>query len=169
MKEIWKDIPGYEGLYQASTDGRIRSINYSKIILRKNLQPNGYEAVTLYKNKIKKFFLVHRLIAMTFIPNSKGKPAINHKDEIRHHNSVDNLEWVTNKENQNYGHCMYNMAVAQGKTIFQYTQEGKLIRSFYSGGEAQRVTGINRYHISAVVHGKRKTAGGYVWRNTLDV
>ena len=169
MKEVWKDVPGYEGLYQASTYGRIRSINYSKIILKKNLQPSGYEAVTLYKNKIKKFYSVHRLIAMTFIPNPKSKQAVNHKDEIRNHNSVSNLEWVTNKENQNYGHCMHNMAVSQGKPVSQYSQEGKLIRTFYSGGAAQRVTGINRYHISAVIHGKRKTEGGYVWRSASNV
>lgn len=169
MKEVWKDIPGYEGLYQASTLGRIKSVNYSRKILKINLQPSGYEAVTLYKNKLKKFCLVHRLIAITFIPNPKNKPAVNHKDEIKNHNMVTNLEWVTNKENQNYGHCIYNMAVSQGKAIAQYTKNDELIRIYYSGGEAQKVTGINRYHISAVVHGKRKTAGGYIWKSVSNV
>lgn len=169
MMETWKDIPGYEGLYQASTLGRIRSVYCSGKILKNNLQPNGYEAVTLYKNKIKKFCLVHRLIAITFVPNPKNKPAVNHKDEVRNHNIATNLEWVTNKENQNYGHCMHNVAVCQGKPLAQYTKDGELVRIYYPGGEAQKVTGISRYHISAVIHGKRKTAGGYIWRRTLNV
>lgn len=164
MKEVWKDIPGYEGLYQASTFGRIKSLTKYKKVLTNYLQPNGYEAVQLYKNKTRRFCLVHRLVAKTFIPNPLKKPAVNHKDEIRNHNNVQNLEWVTNSENQNYGHCIERMAKSQGKPVCQYDLKGNYINTFYSGGDAERQTGINRYHISNVIHGRRKTAGGFNWK-----
>ena len=108
MGEIWKDIPGYEGLYQVSNLGNVKSLFRYRRKLSIQTQPNGYKAVVLYKNGNKKFKLVHRLVAEAFIPNPYKKPAVNHLDENRGNNVVSNLEWVTNKENQNYGNCMLN-------------------------------------------------------------
>lgn len=111
--EEWKDIPNYEGLYQASTYGRIKSLkrfryNHSKkqIAEERILKPgvvNGYLRVSLWKDNKFKNYLVHRLIAMTFIPNPNNYKCINHKDETRKNNKVNNLEWCTHKYNNNYG------------------------------------------------------------------
>lgn len=164
MKEIWRDIPGYEGLYQASNMGNIKSLFRYKKQLKAHTQPTGYKSVTLYKNHKKYFKLVHRLIAQTFIPNPDNKPAVNHLDENKANNKVSNLEWVTNKENQNYGHCMLKMAKKQGKPLIQYSLDGEKIDEFYSGGDAESKTGISRYKISLVANDIRHQAGGFLWR-----
>lgn len=113
MEEIWKDIPGYEGLYQASTYGRIKSLrryrfnhNKKQIVEERILKPgvvNGYLRVALWKDAKQKNILVHRLIALTFISNPNNYKEINHKDETRQNNHVDNLEWCSHKYNNNYG------------------------------------------------------------------
>lgn len=117
MKEVWKDIPNYEGLYQASNYGKIKSFDkvvrtlnqYGKestrIIKGKILIPSGkkYLKVALFKNNKRKYYSVHRLIAITFIPNPNKLPQVNHIDENKHNNKVDNLEWCTSKYNCNYG------------------------------------------------------------------
>ena len=164
MGEIWKDIPGYEGLYQVSNLGNVKSLFRYRRKLSIQTQPNGYKGVVLYKNGNKKFKLVHRLVAEAFIPNPYKKPAVNHLDENRGNNVVSNLEWVTNKENQNYGNCMLNMAKKQGKPLIQYSANRDKIAEFYSGGDAERKTGVSRYKISLVANGLRNTAGGFVWR-----
>lgn len=182
---VWKDIPGYEGLYQASTDGRIRSTFRYKKVLKPNKQKNGYYSVQLFKNKIGKRILLHRLIALTFIENPYNKAQVNHKDENKQNNCVDNLEWTTAKENMNYGtrtkrqvsKIDYNtnnrklIARENGKrvskSVSQYSKTGELINVFDSGKDASRATGINHSHILECCAGKRyKTVGGYVWKYT---
>ena len=115
MVEIWKDIEGYEGLYEVSSYGRVRSLGqfvnhnfggnaYRKgRLLKPGLGSRGYLSVTLCKNGIRKIYTVHRLVAQAFIPNINNLPIINHKDEDRTNNSVDNLEWCDYKYNVNYG------------------------------------------------------------------
>ena len=115
MEEIWKDIEGYEGLYEVSSYGRVRSLgqfvnhNYGGDayrkgrILKPGLGSKKYLSVTLSKNGIQKQYSVHRLVAQAFIPNINNLPIINHKDEDRTNNSVDNLEWCDYKYNVNYG------------------------------------------------------------------
>lgn len=115
MEEIWKDIKGYEGLYQVSNLGNIKSLerttsipNTKRIEKEKNLKlgkRNGYFIATLNKQNKRKSFQVHRLVAEAFIPNNKQKPFINHKDFNPLNNNVDNLEWVTQKENVNWSIC----------------------------------------------------------------
>ncbi len=108
--EEWKSIPGYEGLYEVSSYGRVKSLErcdrFNHKIVSKLLKPgkdkNGYFMVCLYKNKTHKFYLIHRLVAQSFIPNPDDLPQVNHKDEDKTNNRVDNLEWCTQQYNLNY-------------------------------------------------------------------
>ena len=104
--EVWKDIPDYEGLYQVSNLGRIKSLNFNKTGKEKIMKPrtgNRYYMTALWKNGIRKDYLLHRIVAETFIPNPENKPFINHKDENCFNNSINNLMWCTHKENMNWG------------------------------------------------------------------
>lgn len=178
MDEIWKDIPGYEGLYQASNLGRIKSLD--RVIMRKNgfpqtwkgrilkpkHYPNGYLFVNLHTSQKAFDFLVHRAVAITFIPNPNKYPNINHKDENKENNSINNLEWCTQKYNLNYGNCKEKQKeskIQRGyiKTIYQYSLDGNLIASYESCSEATRKTGIN--NLSAACLGKYTQAGGFLW------
>ena len=120
IKEIWKPIPGFEGYYEASNLGRIRSINEINVFVRKDgkeirrkhnckiLKPifdgkKFYLQVSLSKNGVSKRYLIHRLIAKTFIDNPLNLPEVNHKDEDKTNNCVSNLEWCDHKYNNNYG------------------------------------------------------------------
>ena len=115
MKEIWKDIKDFEGLYQVSNFGRVRSLSrlvnsrngkrtaQGKILFQNTYPNTGYKHVTLSKHSKCKRYSVHRLVAETFIPNPDNLPCVNHKDETRTNNRVDNLEWCTYKYNSNYG------------------------------------------------------------------
>lgn len=102
MNEIFKDVKGYEGLYEVSNYGNVRSL-YTNKILKPATKKRGYQYVNLYKNKKGKMYQVHRLVAESFIPNTNNLPIINHKDENSQNNNVDNLEWCTYKYNSNYG------------------------------------------------------------------
>ena len=104
MKEIWKDIQGYEGLYQVSNLGRIKRVWCKPKILTPKPNKKGYLRIYFYKGKNKKFLRVHRLVAQAFIPNPENKPQINHIDGNKSNNCVSNLEWVTNDEN--YKHAL---------------------------------------------------------------
>lgn len=99
MTEIWKDIKGYEGLYSVSNRGRIKN---AKRILKPSNNGNGYMLIGLRKRGKRKNFYIHRLVALAFIENPENKPVINHKDYNRKNNDVNNLEWITVKENVNY-------------------------------------------------------------------
>lgn len=113
LGEEWKDIKGYEGLYQVSNLGRVRSLSrYVKHrtiyilkgkLLKQRTRGKGYLAVTLCKNSKLKHYYVHRLVAEAFIPNPNNLPQVNHKDENKSNNCVDNLEWCDDKYNTNYG------------------------------------------------------------------
>ena len=98
MIEIWKDIPGYEGLYKASNTGKIYSIANKRELISKS--PAGYLYVGLRKDGFKKTVAVHRLIAKTFLPNPENKPEVHHKDHNAQNNRIDNLEWITPEENK---------------------------------------------------------------------
>ncbi len=102
MEEIWRPIEGYEGLYEISSYGRVKSLKNS-IILRPKKEPTGYLRCNLYLNKNVKTVSIHRLVAQAFIPNPDNLPEVNHKDEDKTNNKVDNLEWCDHKYNSNYG------------------------------------------------------------------
>ena len=123
--EEWKDIPGYEGLYQVSNTGKIKGLPrvtvQNQILQERILIPgvinNGYLQITLHKNGEHKNFLVHRLVANAFIPNPKNLPEVNHKDEDKTNCNSDNLEWCTRKYNINYGTHNQRSAESRRKKV----------------------------------------------------
>lgn len=123
--EEWKDIPGYEGLYQVSNTGKIKGLPrvtmQNQILKERILIPgvinNGYLQITLHKNGEHKNFLVHRLVANAFIPNPKNLPEVNHKDEDKANCNADNLEWCTRKYNLNYGTRNQRSAESRRKKV----------------------------------------------------
>lgn len=173
MEEVWKDIEGYEGLYQVSNKGNVKSLVNNKGVEReKLLKPvivNGYKKVNLCKNKTKKTYSIHRLVAQAFIENTNNYPCINHKDECKTNNVVENLEWCTHKYNTNYGSCIKRMSESQindtnkSKQVYQYSKEGELISVWESTSECGR-NGFERSSVSACCNGKLKTHKGYIWR-----
>lgn len=103
MTEIWKDIEGYEGKYQVSNFGQVKSMIGQEKVLHPKKHRNGHLQIGLHKDKKRKTMYIHRLVAQAFIPNPDNLPCVNHKDENPNNNNVDNLEWCTQKYNCNYG------------------------------------------------------------------
>lgn len=158
--EKWKDIPGYEGMYQAHPEGMIRNIK-TNIVLKQTLDNNGYLYVGLSGRKI----AVHRVIASTFLDNSNNFPIVNHKNEIKTDNRVINLEWCTYKYNFHYSKCWINDGPTGSKPVLQFTKSGNFVAEYESTMDAQRKTGIHNQSISACCLGKKyKSAGGYIWK-----
>lgn len=155
MKE-WKNIEGYEGLYQVSNLGRVKSIR-SNTILRPYDIGRGYLAVKLCKNGINKNHKLHRLVAEAFIPNPDNLPCVNHKDENKANNCVDNLEWCSYSYNNNYGD--------KNKPILQYTIDGEFVKEWKSLKEVAESFGVGHSNISCCCHKRYgfKTAYGYIW------
>ena len=161
MDEIWLDIEGYEGLYQISNKGRVKSLyNGSERILKSYDNGHGYLIVALTKESSLKFIMIHRLVAQAFIPNPENKPQVNHKDENKKNNCVDNLEWATAKENSNYGTRNERLS----RKILQYSKSGEFIREWKGSREVERVLDINNSHIIECCKGRYKSAGGFVWK-----
>lgn len=178
--EIWKDIPGYEGLYQVSNLGRVKSLGrilnngrgqYSikEAILKQNPNEKGYLMVCL-TDRGKKTHKVHRLVAQSFIKHPGGKCEVNHIDGSKLNNKACNLEWVTHRENMQHSFAKLNHKVLRGqeshlsKSVYQISLSDKLLNEFSSVGEASRKLGLGRANISACCNGRRTTAGGYKWK-----
>lgn len=170
-QEIWKDIKGYKGLYQVSNYGNIRSLgkhvngrNSKRFVKGKIIKlfddKDGYKIVNLYKKSKMKQFRIHRLVAIAFIPNPNNYPIINHKNEIKNDNKVENLEWCSNKYNCNYG--TRNDKIR--KRINQYDLQGNYIKSWDSIIQVERELNIFHSRIIEVCKGKRKQIGGYIWK-----
>lgn len=179
MNEVWKDVPGYEGIYQVSSIGNIKSLerrvntwNSYKIIkpmvLKTFLTKNGYRNVILRK----KNFSVHRLVAMAFIPNPENKPQVNHKNENKQDNRVENLEWVTAKENVNYGTCLVRRAKTQRNTKCQINNKktSKPVfcittqKEFLSISDACRFYGLDCSAVTKCCRRKIKHTHNLKWR-----
>lgn len=181
--EVWKEIKEYEGLYQVSTWGRVRSLDryvnsshnnkqfIKGIILKPRKSKNGYLKVDLCKEGKQKYFLVHRLVAQTFLKNPNNYLVVNHKDEDKSNNRVDNLEWCTHKYNSNYGTRNERMIKTQtnnlkySKKVYQYTLKGELVKIWPSVAECGR-NGFNKGHIASCCRGKHKTHKGFYWSYT---
>ena len=159
--EILKDIPRYEGHYQASNYGQIRSIKFGKHKprLQHNTQ-NFYKNIRLCKKNIFCTFLVHRLIAQTFIPNPENKPCVNHIDLNRINNYASNLEWITHKENTH--HAIKNgVNIGSKRKVFQYDKKMNLIAKYDSISQVAKEINVSASSIGGCCKGRRKTAGGY--------
>lgn len=168
-KEVWKDIKGYEGFYKASNLGHIFSVKRN-IILKGGINSDGYYTVMLFKNGIGKSYKVHRLIAETFIFNKKNLPQINHINGNKIDNRVENLEFVTSKENIKHA---WEHKLAKGKygkygnravKIIQLDLNNKEIKKYNSIMEAEKQTNISHTAISNCLKNLSKTSGGFKWK-----
>lgn len=168
-KEIWKDVVGYEGLYEVSNIGRVKSLNKNNygLIMSQYITKKGYFRLQLTKEKRQKKHLVHRLVAEAFIPNPHNYPEVNHKDEDKLNNKVENLEWCTTHYNVNYGTSIKKRSKIQSKPIIQFTLDGEYIREFDSIASAEKL-GFNSGGISMCCQGKYKHHKGYIWRYADD-
>lgn len=192
MKEFWRDIEEYEGMYRISNFGRVKSFYNGKEIIRKLCsRKNGYMAITLKKNNKSKSFLIHRLVAIAFILNPLGLPQVNHKDEDKVNNRVDNLEWCDAKYNMNYNDLHeritakidyknrkpidYSAEIFKinaikrakkfSKAVYQYDKNLNLIKRWNSTKECGR-NGFNQASVWQCCHRNHKQHKGYIWSYT---
>lgn len=180
QNEIWKDIPYYEGKYQVSNMGNVRNLDFHRTGRVQILKPGknkGYLRVQLWKDGKCRTAEVHRLVAQVFLENPNNLPQVNHINEIKTDNRLENLEWCDCKYNINYG--SHNQRVAEtlkgvyqseeskrkiSIPVAQCTREGELIAVFYGAKEAERQTGIYSSNIIKCCKGKLKSAGNYKWK-----
>lgn len=172
--EIFKDIQGYEGLYQVSNLGNVRNIISNKPI--KGYKNNeGYLNLRLYKDKNRKSFKIHRLVGFAFIPIIEGKLNINHINGIKNDNRVENLEWCNQSENVTHGYRVLNskggfknnpeyIKNKHSKSVTQYNLNNIPIKTWKSASEIERVLGFSRSCISDCCNNKIKTSAGYIWK-----
>ena len=173
--EIWKDYKDYEGLYQASNLGRMRSLDRwvksksgsVRLCKGKILKPfttkNGYLQVCLWKNGKVKTFYVHRLVAEAFLPNPNNLTEVNHKDENKLNNNAENLEWCDREYNCNFGTRNERDALTKSKPVLQYTMEGEFVKEWKSIRECGR-NGYDQGHVAACCQGKQKYHKGFIWK-----
>ena len=184
--EIWKDVENYEGFYQVSDLGRVKSLerdvffpngavhHVDEKILVPTLNRGGYSFVRLHKNRKTKNEYVHRLVAMAFIENPENKPQVNHKDEVKTNNAVDNLEWCEASYNANYGTRIERML--QNRKSYKLGNHPRakqvfcveLNKKFDCIASAGKELGVNISCIGSACRGEQKTAGGFHWRYAND-
>ena len=172
--QVWEDIPGYEGLYQVSNTGKVRSLGNNKSrktkILKQNTTKNGYKRVGLWKNGKRKPYYVHRLVAQVFLPNPNNLPEVNHIDENKQNNVVWNLEWCDREYNLNYGTRIerFSKNNPNAKAVLMFDLNGDFIQRFDCINDAVRFLGKNKGagHISACAKGKpgHESCYGYKWQ-----
>ena len=180
-KEEWRPVVGYEGLYEVSNTGQVRSLDKYDSLgvfwigkLLSKLKVGGYFMVKLRKDGIQKMCLIHRLVAQSFIPNPLNLPQVNHKDEDKTNNMVDNLEWCDAKYNMNYGtiNRRRGESLGYGKDnpysipIIQYDKNGEFIKEWDSTMDVERELHIQHSNITKCCKKQLhfKTAGGFIWR-----
>lgn len=177
---MWRQIEGYEGYYEVSDEGSVRSVdrfitdsNGNTRFLRGSIMKlseatrrdntNGYLVVNLHKNHKSSVIPVHVLVASAFIPNEQNKPTVNHKDGNKHNNRVSNLEWSSYSENNTHA-IETGLRKPRGTNVEQYTTSGEYVATYKSVTEAARKTGFSRGGISHCVNGRSSTSSGFVWK-----
>ena len=171
-EEVWRDVKGYEGLYQVSNMGRVKSLGrkdrFGRVIKERVLEPavthNGYLRVGLHVDGKRKMLRVHRLVCEAFHENPDNKSEVNHVNENKTDNRACNLEWSTRAENCNHGSRNERVAKALSKPVGQYTRDGELVKIWPSAIEVQRQAGFNHGYICETANGKRKKAYGFIWK-----
>ena len=156
--EVWKPIKGYEGLYEVSNLGNVKSLPRKSTcknerILKPCVDLKGYLEVVLSKNSKHKTYRIHRLVADTFIPNINNQPMVNHKDENKMNNQVSNLEWCDNKHNIRYSLSKQIVRIGKDGTSKVYDTMTDVVDD-----------GFRLAHVVSCCKGKRKTTGGYSWQ-----
>lgn len=170
-KEIWRDIPNYEG-YQISNLGRVKSLEridarghrLKEKILKPRIQPCGYYQVELYKNSIGKNYLIHRLTWLAFNGQIPENMQVNHINEIKADNRLENLNLMACKENTNYGTGIERSAKKRSKSVLQFDLNDNLIKEYPSTRQAERETGFDHRNIINCCKGKLKQVYGYKWK-----
>lgn len=179
IQENWLPIKGYEDLYEVSDQGNVRSIDrmifqqgrfqrYKGSVISPFKNNGGYLCVRISKDNKKKSFTVHRLVAEAFIPNPNNLPQINHKNEDKTCNSVENLEWCDCRYNLMYGTLPEKRKSRCCQTICMYDKHGRFVRSIRSARDAERELGISHSTILDCCKGKAYSAGGFIWRFKRD-
>lgn len=163
MQETWKPIAGYEGLYEVSDLGRVRSLNYKHTgevrVMEPTKEGSGYLQLRLCKNNKRKHFLVHRLVALAFIPNPNNLQQVNHLNEDKTDNRVMNLEWVSAKENCNHGTRNERLSIS----VVQLTLDYQFVKKWIGMREVERYEGFSSRNINKCCLHKRSTTAGYRW------
>ena len=189
MEEIWKDVVGYEGIYQVSNKGNVLSLNYgpkgpnhfidnSPRIMRQTISTCGYRQIMLYKDSNPKVKYVHRLVAEAFIQKEEGKQQVNHKDGNKLNNDADNLEWVSARRNTRHAIEMGLRPVNQtigkygsnnplSRPVDQYDLNGNLVRRWDSCTDAAEYYSTSKNSIRRCINGHRKTHRGFIWKYSL--
>ena len=167
--EIWKDVVGYEQFYQVSNLGNVRR-KKDKFVYKPRTFTNGYKNVLLYKDGKwhrvgGKSELVHRMVAQAFIPNPQNLPQVNHKDENKANNRVDNLEWCTRRYNLNYGTAKARMTAKKSRPVVQANMDGSFVKLWPSAKNAQRTGLYYQCNISRCANHDKgsKTHHGCLW------
>ncbi len=173
MEEIWKDVNGFEGLYQVSNLGNVKSLHYfggdKEHIMHPALSKSGYLLVTLTKNKKHAATSVHVIVAKAFVDNKCGKTQVNHIDGNKRNNNAENLEWVTAKENHDHavaiGLKSYEHIIPPWyKPVLQYDMNGNFVKEWKSKGEAAAYYGCNPDSIRNCIRGRVNSCKGYIWK-----
>ena len=170
----WRDTYIYGEQYEISNTGLVRN-KHTKHILTPQQDKKGYLRVRMSLHDVKATAKVHRLVAVAFIPNTENKPQVNHKDTNKHNNRVDNLEWVTNGENQihAYKHGRNYVTGNAGRKKIPVCKidlsTGTVIETYKSLADAGRENGLHDANIHKVLYGERKSTGGFGWKFESEV